>query len=463
MDSVIIIALLIVNVVLLLVVMGVVWKRAGVPPEMAAQVGEVAPRLERLSDRLNEALRQSAVETQKNVGQAFDGLKSTLSGDLAAGRKESRETLAVLKAGLAADLATGRKESAEALERTTRSLEQRFEKLQSSNEERLKSLQEDNAKKLDQMRAVVEEKLQTTLEKRLGESFRLVSERLELVHKGLGEMQALAGDVGDLKKVLTNVKTRGTWGEVQLGNLLEQVLTGEQYGANVETKPGSGKRVEYAIRLPGRDGGSGEVVWLPIDAKFPQEDYQRLVEAQDRADPVGAEVAGRQLELRIKAEAREIHDKYLSPPATTDFGIMFLPSEGLYAEVLRRPGLADGLQRECRVVLAGPTTLAALLNSLQMGFRTLAIEKRSSEVWKLLGAVKAEFGKFGDVLERVHKQLESASNTIDTASRKSRTIARKLRQVEQLPAGEAQALLGGDEELGEDEGEAGAETPGEGK
>lgn len=458
-----IVALLVANLVLVLGVglaVLAVLKRAGSAAEVAAMLADVAPRLERLSDRFAEALRQSAVETQKNVGQAFDGLKTTVSGDLAAGRKESRETLAVLKAAVTADLATGRKESAETLDRSTRILVERFEKLQASNEERLRSLQEDNAKKLDQMRNVVEEKLQTTLEKRLGESFRQVSERLELVHKGLGEMQALAGDVGDLKKVLTNVKTRGTWGEVQLGNLLEQVLTAEQYGTNVETKPGSGKRVEYAIRLPGRDGGSGEVVWLPIDAKFPQEDYQRLVEAQDRADPAGADLAGRQLEVRIKAEARDIHDKYLSPPATTDFAIMFLPSEGLYAEVLRRPGLADTLQRDFRVVPSGPTTLAALLNSLQMGFRTLAIEKRSSEVWKLLGAVKAEFGKFGDVLDKVHKQLETASNTIDTAARKTRTITRQLRQVEQLPAGEAQALLGGEEDLGEaeDQGEAESDT-----
>jgi len=451
MDMVIVV-LLVVN---LLAVLGVglavlgVLKRGGAGDATAA-LADLGPRLDRLSDRLNEVVRQSAVETQDRMGQAFDGFKSSVSRDLAAGRKESSDALAVLAATVSADLARGRKESAESLDRATRTLEARFEKLQASNEERLKALQEDNSKKLDQMRGVVEEKLQSTLEKRLGESFRQVSERLEQVHAGLGEMRALAGDVGDLKKVLTNVKTRGTWGEVQLGNLLEQMLTAEQYDVNVETRAGSGKRVEYAIRLPGRGEARDEIVWLPIDAKFPQEDYQRLLDAQDRADPAGVEAAGKQLELRIKGEAKDIHEKYLNPPATTDFAVMFLPSEGLYAEVLRRDGLAETLQREYRVTLAGPTTLAAMLNSLQMGFRTLAIEKRSSEVWKVLGAVKAEFGKFGEVLEKVHKQLETASNTIDTASRKSRTIVRKLRQVEQLPADEAQALLGGAEDATDD-------------
>ncbi|HOI54344.1 MAG TPA: DNA recombination protein RmuC [Phycisphaerae bacterium] len=387
---------------------------------------ELRDRVERLAGQFAESLRASSVDMQDRIGRSS----------------------AELKDALATNLAQGRKESAETLQRTTRALEERFERLQKSNEERLGRLQDDNSKKLDQMRAVVEEKLQTTLEARLGQSFRQVSERLEQVHKGLGEMQALAGGVGDLKKVLTNVKTRGTWGEVQLGNLLEQVLTAEQYASNVATRPGSNDRVEYAIRLPGRDEHRDETVWLPIDAKFPTEDYQRLIEAQEAADAVAAEAAGRQLQARIEKSARDIRDKYVAPPHTTDFAVMFLPTEGLYAEVVRRPGLLETLQRECRVVVSGPTTLAALLNSLQMGFRTLAIEQRSSEVWKLLGAVKGEFGKFGEVLDRVHKQLETASRSIDTAARKTRTIERKLRKVEELPADESAGLLGPVEEDG---------------
>jgi DNA recombination protein RmuC len=280
------------------------------------------------------------------------------------------------------------------------------------------------------------------LEKRLGESFRQVSERLEQVHKGLGEMQNLAIGVGDLKKVLTNVKTRGTWGEMQLGNLLEQILTPEQYAQNVATKQGSAERVEFAIKLPGRDTHDGKTVWLPIDAKFPKEDYERLVEASERADADAVEQAAKQLELRIKAEAGDIRDKYIDPPNTTDFGILFLPTESLYAEVLRRNGLMETLQREFRVVVTGPTTLAALLNSLQMGFRTLAIEKRSSEVWAVLGAIKTEFGKFGGIIEKVQKKLQEASNVIDTAATRTRTIERKLRTVEGLPTNEATALLG---------------------
>jgi DNA recombination protein RmuC len=316
----------------------------------------------------------------------------------------------------------------------TKSNEEKMVQMRQTLEEKLRQLQEDNSKKLDQMRATVDEKLHETLEKRLGDSFKLVSERLELVHKGLGEMQSLASGVGDLKKVLTNIKTRGTWGEIQLGNLLEQVLAPEQYIINAVTKKGSNERVEYAVKLP-------EGVLLPIDAKFPQEDYQKLLEAQEQADPVLVEEYGKQLESRIKAEAKDIRDKYLDPPFTTDFGIMFLPIEGLYAEILRRPGLVDSLQREYRVNVTGPTSLAALLNSLQMGFKTLAIQKRSSEVWSLLGAVKTEFGKFGDLLEKTHKKLQEASNTIVDAAQKSRGIERKLRQVQQLPAGETADIL----------------------
>lgn len=323
----------------------------------------------------------------------------------------------------------------------TKTNDQKLEQLRKTVEERLLLLQQDNGQKLDQMRATVDEKLKATLEHRLGESFKMVSERLEAVHKGLGEMQTLASGVGDLKKVLTNVKTRGIWGEIQLGNLLEQILTPEQYDTNVATKAGSNDRVEFAIKLPARDG-QDSIIWLPIDAKFPIEDYERLIEAQDQANLPRIEELGKALENRIKLEGKTIRDKYIDPPNTTDFGILFLPVEGLYAEVLRRPGLCELLQREYKVVISGPTTLAALLNSLQMGFRTLAIEKRSSEVWNLLSAVKTEFGKFVEILEKTQKKLQEASNTIETATRKSRTIARKLKNVQTLPAHEAESLLG---------------------
>jgi DNA recombination protein RmuC len=327
------------------------------------------------------------------------------------------------------------------------SVEKRVSEMRGVVDLRLEKIQEESAKKLDAMRATVEEKLQGTLEKRLGEAFQQVSERLEAVHKGLGEMQALATGVGDLKKVLTNVKARGTWGEIQLGSLLEQVLTPAQYERNVATKRGGSERVEFAIRLPGPDEEEGSVVWLPVDAKFPQEDYQRLVDAQERGDPAAAEEASRQLEARIKEAGRSIRDKYVNPPQTTDFAIMFLPTEGLYAEVLRRPGLAEGMQQQYRVMIAGPTTLAALLNSLQMGFRTLAIQKRSSEVWKLLGAVRTQFGQFSGILDKVEKKLHEASSNIGEASKKSRSIESRLRSVEELPSGEVDRLL---PELGSD-------------
>lgn len=327
----------------------------------------------------------------------------------------------------------------------TKSNEDKLEKMRITVEERLKLLQDENSQKLEQMRATVDEKLHSTLEKRLGESFKLVSERLELVHKGLGEMQTLASGVGDLKKVLTNVKTRGTWGEIQLGNLLEQILTPEQYAQNVVTQKGSSERVEFAIKLPGRDKNDS-AVWLPIDAKFPLEDYQKLVEAQEQANLGLIEEFGKLLEARIKSEARDIKEKYIDPPHTTDFGILFLPVEGLYAEVLRRPGLCDLLQREYRVTLTGPTTLAALLNSLQMGFRTLAIEKRSSEVWSVLGAIKTEFAKFGEMLDKTQKKLQEASNTIDDATKKSRTIEKKLNKVQELPSPKQDVNLFGEVE-----------------
>ena len=325
--------------------------------------------------------------------------------------------------------------------------ERRMADVRATVELRLAALQDGNEKKLEQMRATVDEKLHATLEQRLGESFKQVAERLEQVHKGLGEMHTLARDVGSLHRVLSNVKTRGIVGEVQLAGLLEQVLTPEQYATNVETVPGSGARVEFAIRLPGRRG-DGQPMWLPIDAKFPREDYERLLDAQDRADPVGVEAAARALETRLRLEARSIRDKYIAAPHTTDFAILFVPTEGLYAEALRRPGLVQALQSEHRISLAGPTTLLATLTSLQMGFRTLALEQRSAEVWEVLGAVKTEFGKFGDVLAKTKKKLDEASSSIDMAERRTRAMARELRAVEALPEARAQALLGDDAQAG---------------
>jgi DNA recombination protein RmuC len=319
--------------------------------------------------------------------------------------------------------------------------EEKLETMRNTVATQLRTLQEDNNRRLEQMRAVVDEKLQSTLEKRLADSFKQVSERLEQVYKGLGEMRSLATGVGDLKKVLTNVKTRGTWGEIRLSHILEQILTPDQYEVNVATKKGSSERVEFAIKLPGQDSNKEKIVWLPIDSKFPQEDYQRLLDAQEAADKVQAEKSVKNLETRIKAEAKAIREKYIDPPHTTDFGIMFLPVEGLYAEVLRRPGLCDDLQRDYRIVVTGPTTLAALLNSLQMGFRTLAIEKRSSEVWELLGAVKTQFGKFGEVLAKTKKKLQEASNTIDQAEVRTRAISRKLSKVQELPLADSAKLI----------------------
>jgi len=329
----------------------------------------------------------------------------------------------------------------------------RLAEIRQTLEAQLAQLQTTNAAKLDEMRATVDEKLQSTLQARLGESFKQVAERLEQVHKGLGEMQTLAQGVGDLKHLLTNVKTRGMFGEAQLEALLEQVFVPDQYAAQVATIPGSKNVVDFAIKLPGKSD-NGAPLWLPIDAKFPNEDYERLLDAQGRADVLAAEAAARALEVRIRLEAKSISEKYVEPPHTTDFAILFLPTEGLYAEVLRRPGLMESLQRDHRVTLAGPTTLMALLSSLQMGFRTLALEKRSSEVWQVLGAVKNEFGKFGDVLAKVKSQTETVLKTLDNAQVRSRAMDRALRKVETLPDTQAQALIGMD---GEAE-DAGTET-----
>jgi len=325
----------------------------------------------------------------------------------------------------------------------------RMSEVRQTMEAQLAQLQASNAAKLDQMRATVDEKLQTTLQTRLGESFKQVADRLEQVHKGLGEMQTLAAGVGDLKHLLTNVKTRGIFGEAQLASLLEQVLVADQYCVQVATRPGSKNVVDFAIKLPGKSE-HGEPLWLPIDAKFPNEDYERLLDAQGRADVLGVEAAGKALELRIRLEARSIADKYVEPPYTTDFAILFLPSEGLYAEVLRRPGLMQALQREHRITLAGPTTLLAMLSSLQMGFRTLALEKRSSEVWQVLGAVKTEFGKFGDVLAKVKSQTETVLKTLDSAETRSRAMGRALKKVEALPEPQVQSLIAVDKDFDAD-------------
>jgi DNA recombination protein RmuC len=401
---------------------------------------------------------------EQSLGQRTTALETTLTsrsesfGLLMEGRLEalsqaSRQTLESMKADVANQLTamtTGLREQlegnggqlkiqlsiiqesvAQQLTGLTQAGQQSAEQLRTALNERLSAIQADNATKLEEMRKTVDEKLHATLELRLGQSFQLVSERLEQVHRGLGEMQTLAIGVGDLKRVLTNVKTRGTWGEVQLEALMEQILTPEQFQKNVATRPGSNERVEIAIRLPGRADDSP--VWLPIDAKFPVEDYQRLLDAHERADVEQVEVSAKALEMRIRAEAKTIREKYIEPPHTTDFALMYLPTEGLYAEVLRRPGLAEAMQREHRVVISGPSNLAALLNSLQMGFRTLVIEKRSSEVWTLLGAVKTEFGKFGDVISATQKKLEAATNQFGEVGIRSRAIERKLRDVAALP------------------------------
>ena len=352
-----------------------------------------------------------------NRRQEQDRIERNIREEMAANRKELGDNVGKFS---------------EQFLRLTQMNEEKLERVRDTLQKNLQSLQEDNNQKLERMRETVDEKLQSTLEKRLGDSFKLVSDRLEQVHKGLGEMQNLATGVGDLKKVLTNVKTRGTWGEIQLENLLDQILTPDQYEKNVATKKGSRDPVEFAIKLPGQDDGTA--VYIPIDAKFPKEDYERLLAAQEQADPAAVEEFAKAIENRIKTEAKKIREKYIDPPNTTDFGILYLPIEGLYAEVLRRPGLTDTLQRDYRITVAGPTIIAALLNSLQMGFRTLAVEKRASEVWTLLGTVKKEFGKFGDILEKTQKKLQEASNTIEQAGRKSRNIERKLGKVQELPS-----------------------------
>ncbi|RJR21827.1 MAG: DNA recombination protein RmuC [Desulfobacteraceae bacterium] len=405
-----------------------------------------------------EELRKTAREQRQELIEVFETFARAsferldfVRTESASGAKQLREEVVTTLMGLSetirqtiGELAAVQKDQLETMSGAVLKLSDKndvkFEELRCTVEARLQNIQMDNARQLEQMRQTVDEKLQGTLEKRLGESFKQVSERLEQVHKGLGEMQTLATGVGDLKKVLTNVKTRGTWGEVQLGALLEQVLNSDQFAINVATKDG-GERVEFAVKLPGQSSDRDEIVWLPIDAKFPIEDYHRLLEAQEAADTGGVDAAGRQLESRVKMCARLICEKYLNPPRTTDFGILFLPIEGLFAEIIRRTGLTESVQRESRVVIAGPTTLWAILSSLQMGFRTLAIQKRSSEVWNLLAAVKTEWTKYGDILESVQKKLSQASETLEKARTRSRAVGKRLRDVEELPAGEAAKLL----------------------
>jgi DNA recombination protein RmuC len=373
--------------------------------------------------------RLASFESQNS--RNLEQVRSEAAANAQSMRTETGDALKAFNDSLLKNTAEVAKVQAGQLAVVAESVDKKLEAMRSTVDAGLKTLQEENSKKLEQMRQTVDEQLQGMLEKRLGESFRLVSDRLEQVYKGLGEVQNLATGVGDLKKVLSNVRARGTWGEVQLGNLLAQMLTPEQYDRNVATT-GTDERVEFALRLPGADQDS--CVWLPIDAKFPQEDYIRLVEASERGDVEAVETCSRQLEQRIRLSAKNISQKYIAPPATTDFGIMYLPTEGLYAEVLRRPGMVESLQREYRVAVAGPTTLAAILNSLQMGFRTLAIQKRSSEVWKVLGTVKTEFDKYAKTLEKIHKKLEEASHSVDDGLRRTRVIDRKLRDVQALPS-----------------------------
>ena len=450
--------------------------------ELARQKGELRDELSRSSVELRDGLSRHNTELRDELSRGFVGTRQELGSNLASfqqgllsqagevARTQNEQIdafrlqLGVLQQGLGSSLTASREAQDGALRRFGDGLVQQLATLADGNERRLvelrgavdarlASIQQDNEKKLEQMRATVDEKLQATLEQRLGDSFRQVAERLEQVYRGLGEMQGLARDVGSLNRVLTNVKTRGIVGEYHLGGLLEQVLAPAQYAHNVETIPGSGARVEFAVRLPGRRD-DGLPLWLPIDAKFPREDYERLLDAQDRADRDGVEQAARALDQRLRLEARSIREKYVAAPHTTDFAILFVPTEGLYAEALRRPGLVEALQAE-RITLAGPTTLLATLSSLQMGFRTLALERRAAEVWEVLGAVKTEFAKFGDVLARTKKKLDEASRTINEAETRTRQMTRKLKTVEALPEGRAQQLLPGAVEV--DDGEHAAE------
>ncbi len=408
--------------------------------ELLAALDNLGDGNERIERELRREIAESSRGARQETAQTFAAFqRSLLLQNAEATRTQNAQIdafaqqLTLLQKSLADTLNTQ-------LQGLSESNARRLAEMRATLEAQLAQLQQSNAAKLDEMRRTVDEKLQNTLEARLGESFKQVADRLDQVHKGLGEMQTLAVGVGSLQRVLTNVKTRGVFGEVQLEALLEQVLTAEQYAKQVETKPRSNQRVDFAVRFPGR-GEDGSPVWLPIDAKFPRDDYERLVDAHERADAVAVELAGKALELRIRTEARSIADNYLAAPHTTDFAILFLPVESLYAEVLRRPGLMDAVQRQHRVTLAGPTTLLAMLNSLQMGFRTLALEQQASEVWKVLGAVKTEFERYGEWVARIKEQVAKASDTLDKADTRARQMRRALKGVEALPEAQAQALL----------------------
>jgi len=394
---------------------------------LLAQSGDVA----RTQNEQIDSFRTQLAAMQQQVSDALQGATQALSQQTQSARDAQDAALKRLADSLG-----------EQLRSLSEANERRLTEVRTAVETRLGALQEGNEKKLEQMRATVDEKLHATLEQRLGESFKQVADRLEQVHKGLGEMQTLARNVGSLNRVLTNVKTRGIFGEVQLAGLLEQVFTPEQYATHVATVPGSAERVEFAIRLPGQRD-DGQPLWLPIDAKFPREDYERLLEAQERADMPAMEAAAKGIETRLRLEAKTIRDKYIAPPHTTDFAILFVPTEGLYAEALRRPGLVQAMQSEYKVMLTGPTTLLATLTSLQMGFRTLALEERSAEVWEVLGAVKTEFGKFGEVLKKTREKLNQAADTISAAETRTRQMGRALKSVEALPEARTLQLLPG--------------------
>jgi DNA recombination protein RmuC len=409
--------------------------------QQIAQLGQqLAQRVERVESELRRDITENARGTRLEAQQTLAGFQETLSRQAAEDTRTQNAQLDAFAQQLVQLRGTLGDTLTRQLQDMSESNARRLSEIRTTLDGQLAQLQQTNAAKLDEMRATVDEKLQSTLQARLGESFKQVAHQLEQVHRGLGDMQTLAQGVGDLKHLLTNVKTRGMFGEAQLGALLEQVFAPDQYATQVPTRPGSRFVVDFAIRMPGR-AEDGAPCWLPIDAKFPNEDYERLLDAQQRADAEGAEAAGRALEQRIRLEARSMAEKYLQPPHTTDFALLFLPTEGLYAEVLRRPGLMELLQREYRVTLAGPTTLMAMLNALQMGFRTLALEKRSSEVWQVLGAVKTEFSKFGDVLAKVKSQTQTMLNTLDSAETRSRAMGRALKSVEALPQDQAGTLL----------------------
>jgi len=414
--------------------------RRPAPDRHAELLATLADGTQRSERALRQEVADSARSTRQELGQNFASFQAAL---IQQGAEATRTQNAQIDA-FAQQLTLMQKTLADTLNTQLQGLSEsnarRLAEVRATMETQLAQLQQSNTAKLDEMRKTVDEKLQSTLEARLGESFKQVADRLDQVHKGLGEMQTLAIGVGSLQRVLTNVKTRGIFGEVQLEALLEQVLTTEQYAKQVETKPRSGQRVDFAVRFPGRSA-DGAPVWLPIDAKFPRDDYERLIDAHERADVLAVEIAGKALEARIRSEAKSIADNYLAAPHTTDFAILFLPVESLYAEVLRRPGLMDAVQRQHRVTLAGPTTLLAMLNSLHMGFRTLALEQQASEVWKVLGAVKTEFNRFGEWVERIKEQVARASDTIDKADTRQKQMRRALKSVEALPDAQAQALL----------------------